>query len=75
LIRVAENTTGDTWRNLRHELDRMHLVTPAGAVAQRSALIPGQKAILEALDVPNHHGSSTSPPPPAEKHSRGSCML
>ena len=29
LIRVAENTTGDTWRNLRHELDRMHLVTLA----------------------------------------------
>jgi hypothetical protein len=29
LIRVVENTTGDTWRNLRHELDRMHLVTLA----------------------------------------------
>ena len=27
LIRVAETRTGDTWRNLRHELDRMHLVT------------------------------------------------
>jgi hypothetical protein len=27
LIRVAENATGDIWRNLRHELDRMHLVT------------------------------------------------
>ena len=26
LIRVAENATSDTWRNLRHELDRMHLV-------------------------------------------------
>jgi hypothetical protein len=40
LIRVAENATGDTWRNLRHELDRMHLVTLAtgqGRIAQRSA--------------------------------------
>jgi len=55
LIRVAENTTGDTWRNLRHELDRMHLVTlatPAGTVAQRSALTPTQKTILDALDLP-----------------------
>jgi len=55
LIRVAENTTGDTWRNMRHELDRMHLVTlatPAGRVAQRSALTPGQKTILDALDLP-----------------------
>jgi hypothetical protein len=55
LIRVAENTTGDTWRNLRHELDRMHLVTlatPQGTVAQRSALTPGQKTILDALDLP-----------------------
>ncbi|HEX2808665.1 MAG TPA: IS1634 family transposase, partial [Kineosporiaceae bacterium] len=39
LIRVAENTTADTWRNIRHELDRMHLVTlatPAGNLAQRT---------------------------------------
>ena len=38
LIRVVENATGDTWRNLRHELDRMHLITlatPDGQVAQR----------------------------------------
>ena len=55
LIRVAENTTGDTWRNIRHELDRMHrvtLATPQGTVAQRSALTPGQKTILDALDLP-----------------------
>jgi hypothetical protein len=46
LIRVIENATGDTWRNTRHELDRMHLVTLAtsdGQVAQRSATTPGQK--------------------------------
>jgi Transposase DDE domain len=55
LIRVAENTTGDTWRNARRELDRMHLVTLAtgdGQVAQRSALTAGHKAILAALDLP-----------------------
>ncbi len=55
LIRVAENTTGDTWRNIRHELDRMHLVTLAtsdGHVAQRSATTTGQKNILTGLDLP-----------------------
>ena len=55
LIRVVENTTDDTWRNTRHELDRMHLVTLAtgdGHVAQRSATTAGQKIILAALDLP-----------------------
>jgi hypothetical protein len=44
LVRVAENATGDTWRNLRDELDRMHLVTLAtgdGKVAQRSISTTG----------------------------------
>jgi len=52
---VIENATGDTWRNTRHELDRMALVTlatPNGHVAQRSTLTPGQKTILTALDLP-----------------------
>jgi hypothetical protein len=46
LIRAAENTTAQTWRTLRHELDRMHLVTlvtlatPNGTVAQRSLTTP-----------------------------------
>jgi hypothetical protein len=55
LIRVIENATGDTWRNTRHELDRLHLVTLAtdhGRVAQRSATTPGQQAILRALHLP-----------------------
>ncbi len=54
LIRVVENATGDTWRNTRHELDRMHLVTlatPDGQVAQRSATTAGHRAILAALDL------------------------
>ena len=53
-IRVIENATGDTWRNTRHELDRLHLVTLAtdhGRVAQRSALTPGHKTILAALGL------------------------
>ena len=52
LVRVVENATGDTWRNVRHELDRMHLVTLAtadGQVAQRTATTTGQKTILSAL--------------------------
>jgi DDE family transposase len=55
LIRVVENATADTWRNTRHELDRLALVTLAtahGQVAQRSALTPGHKKILAALDLP-----------------------
>lgn len=54
LIRVIENHTRDTWRNVRHELDRMHLITmetAEGRVAQRSATTPGQARIFEALDV------------------------
>ena len=55
LIRVAENRTHDTWRNLRHELQRLHLVTLAtdqGRVAQRSLLTPGQQTILQRLELP-----------------------
>jgi len=55
LLRVVENATGDTWRNVRQELDRMHLVTLAtadGHLAQRSATTDGHKAILSALHLP-----------------------
>ena len=54
LIRVVENRTGETWRNVRHELDRMHLVTmetAEGRVAQRSATTAGQARILTSLDL------------------------
>jgi Transposase DDE domain len=54
LMRVAENATGDTWRNIRHELDRMHLVTietDHGRVAQRTATTPAQATIFAALDI------------------------
>jgi hypothetical protein len=55
LLRVAETEADDTWRNLRNELDRMHLVTLAttqGTVAQRTELTPGQRRILGALSLP-----------------------
>lgn len=55
LLRVAETETGETWRNLRNELDRMHLVTLAtseGTVAQRTELTPGHRRILGALELP-----------------------
>ncbi len=54
LIRVVENATDHTWRNVRDELERMHLITLAtadGQIAQRSATTPGQKTILTALQL------------------------
>jgi hypothetical protein len=54
LIRVIENGTGDTWRNVRHELDRMHLVTMEnadGRVAQRTTTTTRQAEILAALEI------------------------
>jgi transposase len=54
LIRLAEQAAGDTWRNLRHEFDRMHLgefAGSAGRVLQRTELTSGQRAILKALGV------------------------
>ncbi|MDA8076006.1 MAG: IS1634 family transposase [Actinomycetota bacterium] len=55
VLRVAEIEVGDTWRNIRSELDRMHLVTMAtskGTVSQRSELTPGQRHILGRLELP-----------------------
>ena len=55
LLRVAETTVGDTWRNIRNELERLHLVTLAtsdGRVAQRSELTPRQRSVLRALELP-----------------------
>ena len=54
LMRVIENQTGDRWRNVRHELDRMHLVTmetAEGRVAQRSNTTAGQAEIFKALAI------------------------
>ena len=54
LIRIAENQTSQTWRNLRDELERMHLGTfqgPAGTSQQRTELTAAHKDILRALGV------------------------
>jgi transposase len=55
LIRLAETAAGDTWRNLRHELDRCHLVEltgNTGRVLQRTELTGHQADIFRALQVP-----------------------
>ncbi len=55
LIRLAEQATGDTWRDLRFELDKCHLGRfdgSAGKVAQRTELTARQTAIFKALGVP-----------------------
>jgi transposase len=54
LIRVAERQADETWRNLRRELQRLHLVTlagPAGTVAQTTPLSAAQRDILAALEI------------------------
>jgi hypothetical protein len=54
VCRVAEIGANDTWRNLRNELERLHLVTMAtnaGVVSQRNELTPRQRAIFQALEV------------------------
>ena len=54
LIRIAENQAADTWRNLRDELQRMHLgafIGPAGTSHQRTELTTRQREILRALGV------------------------
>jgi hypothetical protein len=53
LIRVAENGTGDTPRNVRHELDHIYMVTmetAEGRVAQRTTTTPNQASSLRSLD-------------------------
>jgi hypothetical protein len=66
LLRVAELGAGDTWRNIRDELDRLHLVTLAtrdGQVAQRGELTPVNAPSWARSTCPSRPGSSTSPPP------------
>ena len=54
LVRIAENATGETWRTLLVELDKLHLgrfAGPAGEVAQRTEITPRQAAIFKAFAV------------------------
>lgn len=55
LTRVAETRARDTWRNLRRELQRIHLGYlhgTAGRALQRTETTPRQREILAALDIP-----------------------
>ena len=54
LIRLAERTTGQTWRRIALELGRLHLVTltgPAGSAAHTTALTDPQREILTLLNI------------------------
>jgi hypothetical protein len=54
LIRLAERTTGQTWRRIALELQRLHLVTlqgPAGTAAHTTTLTEPQRQILAALGI------------------------
>jgi transposase len=54
LVRLCERQADDTWRNLRRELERLHLVTLAGAagqVQQTTRLTAEQRDILDRLGL------------------------
>ena len=54
LARISENACGQTWPELRRELDRIHIGTftgPAGTFRQRTEITKPQAAILKALDI------------------------
>ena len=54
LARIAENACGQTWPELRRQLDRIHIGTftgPAGTFRQRTEITKPQAAILRALDI------------------------
>jgi transposase len=67
LIRITETETRDTWTNLRHELDRMHLgtfTTPAGTIQRRTTTTPRQTVILRNLNItPPPQISNITPTP------------
>jgi len=54
LVRLCERQAGDTWRNLRREHERLHLVTLAGAageVQQTTRPTREQRDILAQLQI------------------------
>ena len=62
LIRIAE-TTGDTWHNLREDLQELHGGTfegPAGMFRQRTELTSAQRDTLTALGIDHPRRSSSS---------------
>jgi hypothetical protein len=54
LARIAENATGDTWPQLRRQLDRIAVGTftgPAGTFRQRTQITGAQQDILTRLGI------------------------
>jgi len=54
LARIAENTCGATWPELRRQLDRITVGTfagPAGTFRQRTQISPAQQDILDQLGI------------------------
>jgi transposase len=52
--RITETATGDTWNNLRRELQRLHVGTftgAAGTYRQTTQTTPTQRQILDDLDI------------------------
>lgn len=79
LIRVIENAACNTWRNIRHQLDRMHLVTLATADGQVAQALgyhrwpaghPQRTQARRAVTVlrlhhrERHHRLTSAPPDP-----------
>jgi len=55
LIRITETSTGQTWNQLRTELQRIHLGTftgDHGTFTHRTQLTAGHQRIFKALDLP-----------------------
>jgi transposase len=55
LTRVAERSTGQSWRNIRRDTARLKQVTlagEAGTIIQTTPLRPGHNAIYQALSIP-----------------------
>jgi len=55
LTRIIETHTGDTWRNIQHHLDGLHVGTftgPTGLFRQRTELSKPQRDLLARLDIP-----------------------
>jgi hypothetical protein len=54
LVRVAENTTGQTWPVMRRELDRIHIGTftgPADTFRQRTEIAKPARDLLTKLGI------------------------
>jgi len=73
LIRIAENATGETWRTIRTELDKLHLgrfAGPAGEASQRTETTPVRPRSSRPQASPSRPASSVwrrpNPPRPPD---------